>query len=96
MICESCKAKIPTMATRLKRVNEGLHALGRIYWDTVGKVLHNIDGVLAANGFEQSTDVLLRRETANSLHVAVATNKWLHVTWYRLESGRYEVTAYVN
>jgi hypothetical protein len=26
----------------------------------------------------------------------VAKVKWLHLAWYKLQSGRYEITAYVN
>lgn len=29
-------------------------------------------------------------------HVEIGEGKWLSMSWHRMESGRYEVVAYVN
>jgi hypothetical protein len=30
------------------------------------------------------------------IHEAVGHNRWLALTWYKMDSGRYEVVAYVS
>lgn len=76
-----------------KRANEVLHKMGRVYHDSVP--LADVSELLRWNGFEPLEDMLLcGRE--GSLHENVGRNRWLSLTWYKMESGRYEVVAYVS
>lgn len=96
MNCETCQAKLPTLKTRLTRVNEALHQLGMEYHDTLSYSLSAIDRTLAANNFKEIESHPIFSGQGGALHQEVGEGKWLTVSWYRFESGRYEVTAYVN
>jgi hypothetical protein len=95
MNCENCKAKMPTLHTRTLRVNSELHQLGLTYHNTLSGALHGVDRILLAHGFCQ-TDDAFGSSLDGRLHEQVGDGKWVSVAWHRLDSGRYEVVAYVN
>ena len=92
MNCETCKAKLPTLHTRLLRVNSELHQLGLSYWDYLP--VYQVDSALTNHGFA-ATD-LWQAGNDGRHHEEVGEGKWLSVSWHKMESGRYEVVAYVN
>jgi len=92
MNCETCKAKLPTLHKRLLRVNSALYSLGLELWTSVPYA--RIDAALEANGFIAPT--YGAGTTQDRTHEEVGDGKWLTLSLYRHESGRYEVTAYVN
>src|ERR1700676_2763472 len=98
MNCDTCKVKIPTLRTRLSRVNSELHQLGLTYQENMGDAFRRIDSALLCHGFADTNSAEGNAGTDTSFHVCVSsdTASWLHVTWHRMESGRYEVVAYVN
>jgi hypothetical protein len=99
MNCDTCKAKIPTLRTRLSRVNSELHQLGLTYQENMGDAFRRIDSALLRHGFADTNFTEVNADIdAASFHTCVSsdTASWLHVTWHRMESGRYEVVAYVN
>ena len=94
-ICTECKAKIVTPATRLKRVNEAFHKLGLLMHTSIPYL--RIDTVLQTNGFDIPSYKDIRCEGQYSrVHESVGEGKWLSITVYRFESGKYEIVAYVN
>jgi hypothetical protein len=96
MLCEKCKAAIPSPAARSKRVNEALHKLGLGYFSSMTEAFHAIDFALIAEGFASTVEATKESGNERSFHACVGDGKWLHITWYRMETGTYEVTAYVN
>jgi hypothetical protein len=94
-LCTECKAKIPTMQTRLKQVNDALYRLGQYLHTSVPYM--QIDNILETNGFNHPSYELIKVDGQYSRsHDMVGEDKWLSFVLYRMESGRYEVTAYVN
>ena len=93
--CSQCGQKlvaVAKMATRLRKVNSDLHAIGLVYWETMSESLAAIEYALQGQNFETPVD----RQILNyRLHVEVGDGKWLSATWHRMESGRYKVVAYV-
>jgi hypothetical protein len=98
MNCETCNAKIPTLHTRLMRVNSELWELSRDYYTTLAYPLGAIERILSKHGFaiSDSPDVAICAGVDGRRHTEVGDGKWLSLTWHRMESGRYEVVAYVN
>jgi hypothetical protein len=76
-----------------KQANRMLAALGTRFHD--GVPLDTVNDILAAAGFDELEGMLLCGREGR-LHEAVGRNRWLALTWYRMESGRYEVIAYVS
>jgi len=75
-----------------RRVNRALHAFGN-YHDFIPLDAVNIE--LADAGFDELPDMLLCG-AQGSINESVGRNRWLSLTWYKMESGRYEVVAYVS
>jgi hypothetical protein len=98
MNCATCNAKIPTLARRQNRVNEALAKLGQIYhkYNPVEK----IQDILMESGFEATSSYYSEFTgtcgASKGYSEAVGDGKWLHVSLYRMESGNYEIVAYVN
>jgi len=88
-LCTKCKAKIPSPASRQKAVNNALYYLGTYYHDALP--LADINRILTESGFQAATFSQVGR-----CHEEVGEGKWLSVTFYRMDSGRWEVVAYVN
>jgi hypothetical protein len=76
-----------------RSVNERLHQLGRTYHPSVP--LDEVSHWLRAFGFNELEPMLLCGREGR-LHEFVGNNRWLALTWYKMESGRYEVVAYVS
>jgi hypothetical protein len=93
-LCSNCQAKLPTLAARLSRANAELWQLGHTYYLTVP--FDTIDGILSRNGFRTTRDTEETVSHTNGLHAYVGESKWLHINWHKMESGRWEVVAYVN
>lgn len=93
MLCENCKATLPSLARRINSVNSELWKLGLEYHPTLGYSIDAASRILAKYDFreiDQSVSITGR------LHVEVGEGKWLSMSWYRLDSGNWEVVAYVN
>lgn len=74
------------------RVNRQLQQLA-IYHD--GLPLTQIDNILADNGFSALEEAIYcGRE--GKVHEQIGSKTWLLMTWYKMESGRYEIVAYVS
>ncbi len=95
-LCTECKTKILTLPARLKRVNEALHTVGRQYWTLLGDAMREIDTSLSFHGFADMANGTEETGTEHSTHMNVGEGKWLHISWHRMDSGRYKVVAYVN
>ena len=96
MNCETCKAKIPSLRTRLNRVNEALAGIGSIYYHSLGNAVYEIDSALEANGFAATEWDGTVYGNTRRVNEEVGDGKYVHISLYRLESGRWEVVAYVN
>jgi len=93
-LCTECKRNhVPALATRTSKVNAGLSALPT-YWNTRSEAMDAVNTVLESNGFDPAT--VEAYNPLRSLHTEVGDGKWLSVSLYRMESGRYELVAYVN
>jgi len=57
--------------------------------------LDNVNELLKIYGFDE-LDAMLLCGRHGRLHEPVGQNRWLALTWYKMESGRYEVVAYVS
>ena len=79
--------------TRRNRANNALHAISRTYH--CGLPIAEIDSILTANGFE-ATEPAIYCGAEGSSHEKIGPNSWLSFTWYKMESGRYEITTYLS
>lgn len=93
--CENCKTKIPTMVTRLHNLNCAL-ANGRQYFDTLGAGLLFVYDTLRRFGFQEPDVEYSITQPDGRLHLEIGEGKWVTASWHRMESGRFEVVAYVN
>lgn len=100
MLCYECGAKIPTLESRLRRVNAELYQLGLEYHDTLSYSLNAADRILLKHGFQETyrdtTPPVILTGLEGKQHSDVGEGKYLTLAWHRMESGRYEVVAYVN
>jgi hypothetical protein len=87
-LCTNCQSKIPSLRARKQAVNADLHKLGLIYHDYLP--FDQIDQILLSHGFNAL------EETGIKLHEEIGEGLWLSASFYRMESGRWEVVAYVN
>jgi hypothetical protein len=94
MNCETCKRAIPSPANRQRQVNELLSKLP-VYHATLGSGLNQVGLQLEQCGFEVP-NLYVSSSNQGRLHEEVGDSKWLTVDWYRMESGSYEIVAYVN
>lgn len=77
------------------RVNERLSEMTRNrYFD--GLPLTSIFGILEAEGFTPENLYGIYCGATGNVHEQVGPRTWFRMDWYRMESGRYEVTAYVS
>ena len=87
-----------TPSQRLSTDTRGVNkVLGEMNHNTYhdGVPLDRINDALRAHGFDELEPMLLCGAEGR-LHEPVGRERWLAVTWYRMESGRYEVVAYVS
>lgn len=75
-----------------KKVNAALAAMPNYHpWIPNG----TIDKILTANGFnEMEQGIYTGRD--GRIHEKVGNNTWLSMTWHKMDSGRYEIVAYVS
>jgi len=75
-------------------VNRVLDEMNRnVYHD--GVPLNRVNDALRAHGFDElEAMILCGRE--GRLNEPVGRFRYLSLTWYKMESGRYEVVAYVS
>lgn len=74
------------------RVNAVLVAMGN-YHNSIP--LDIVNAALVQAGFDELEPMILCGREGN-IHENVGRNRWLSLTWYKMESGRYEVVAYVS
>ncbi len=96
MLCDNCNAKIPTLTTRQRKVNDALHALGLVYHKHLGDALVRTYDALRANGFTEPGVGYTLPTERGCIRGEVGSGKWLTLNFFRMESGNYEVVAYVN
>lgn len=75
------------------RVNDKLYRLGITYHD--GLPINLIDAILTENGFNALSEGIYTGHDGKHSE-PVGFNSYLHLSWHRMESGRYEIVAYVN
>lgn len=76
-----------------KKVNDGLYKIGLKYWEYIP--VFEIDSLLIENGFDATEAGLYCGESGRS-EEQVGIHKYLHLTWHKMESGRFEIVAYLN
>lgn len=82
------------LAQDTRHVNAILSEMNHnVYHD--GVPLDRINDALRCTGFDELEDMLLCGREGR-VHQSVGRNRWLLLTWYKMESGRYEVIAYVS
>lgn len=82
-----------TLTTARRRVNNSLHDLGTRYHD--GIPVHEIDAILVANNFDETEPAIYCGRVGRAL-IPVGQKAWLALSWYKMESGRYEIVAYIS
>jgi hypothetical protein len=76
-----------------RHVNRHLYELGRTYHASVP--LDTVSTLLETYGFNPLEAMLLCGREGH-LHEPVGHDKWVSMTWYKMESGRYEIVAYLS
>ena len=77
-----------------RKVNSLLYELGCTYYD--GLPIARIDDALTSNGFDATEPAIYCGRDGNCSPMQVGAYTWLSLSWHKMESGRYEVTAYVS
>jgi len=80
------------LPARRRAVNEALHTISQIYWNTKSGAFEAIANALTLHGFE----VLPSMTGLDRINAPVGDGLFLTLNIYRMESGSYEVVAYVN
>jgi len=62
---------------------------------TDGVPLDRVNDALRCKGFDMLEPMILCGRQG-MIHQCVGRNRWLALSWYKMESGRYEVVAYVS
>lgn len=78
---------------RVKQANDALYQLGRTYHD--GVPLREVDVILSRADLNPLEEMILCGREGR-LHEPVGFGYWLALTWYKMESGRYEIVAYLS
>jgi len=76
-----------------KQANEALFLMGKKYWD--GTPITKIDEILYRAGFNVTEEAIYCGREGRSQEF-VGENTWISLSWYKMPSGRYEITAYVS
>ena len=77
----------------MRAVNAKLHEMGRVYHH--GLPIHIIAGWLEEEGFSPM-EAAIYCGAQGRVHEQVGPHTWLALTWYKMESGRYEIVAYLR
>ena len=75
-----------------RKANKALAALTQ-YYPTLP--MATIDGILEANGFAV-TEPAIYCGREGRVNMPVGCKTYLTMSWYRMDSGRYEVVAYLS
>lgn len=75
-----------------KQANNALHALPT-YAD--GLQLESLDAILTLHGFN-TLEPAIYCGRDGQCHEQVGERTWLTFTWHKMESGRYELVAYLS
>jgi len=75
------------------RANGKLADISRRYHDELA--LTEIDAVLTAEGFSSMESAIYCGRDGQS-HEQVGERTWLTLCWHKMESGRYEINAYLS
>ena len=81
------------LASDTRWANRILYEVGQRFHDSVP--LDIVNEVLRCKGFNELESMLLCGREGR-LHEPVGRNRWLALTWYKMESGRYEIVAYLS
>jgi hypothetical protein len=77
-----------------KKANDGLHAMcSNRFHESIP--LTEMDGILTAAGFNATEEAIYCGREGSS-HEQVGERTWLAMQWYKMESGKYEINAYVS
>ena len=82
-LCTNCQSKIPTLTTRVRKVNEALYNLGLSYHESRSRVLVSIDAILEKYNFR-----MLGWNVSDRIHSEVSEGKWISINFHQMESGR--------
>ena len=78
-----------------RRINEKLADFTRNrYFD--GLPISALCAMLEAEGFDAENLMGIYCGATGKVHEQVGPRTWFRMDWYRMESGRYEVTAYLS
>jgi len=75
------------------KVNAGLYELGRKYHDFIP--VYAIDSLLVENGFD-ATEPAIYCGRDGRIMEEIGHGKHLLLHWYKMDSGRYEITSYIS
>ena len=90
--CAKCTCK-KTEVTRRHQVNKCL-AIG-IPTYTDGLPISTINSLLMAHEFNPMEPAIYCGESGN-VHEQVGDKTWISLTWYKMESGKYEIVVYLS
>jgi hypothetical protein len=77
-----------------KQANDALYDLGLIYHD--GLPIQEINWILTRyDDFNPLEDAIYCGRDGQ-VHEQVGAKTWLTMTWHKMESGRYEIVAYLS
>lgn len=76
-----------------KAANESLYELGTRYHESIPLVW--LDSILKLNGFKETEPAIYCGRDGHSTE-QVGDRTWLALNWHRMESGRYEIVAYLS
>jgi hypothetical protein len=89
--CAECQIKLPSLAQRSRRVNEGLYRIGLEYHRVVP--FDQITTILESHGFVAP----LFQAIGTKYHEAVGEGKYITISLHQMEETKnWEVVAYVN
>lgn len=96
--CSECKDARTTKARKAKldAVNERLYNVGAIYYSTFTAATQAIELALSISGYCSVLHPVHDGRTCFRIHEEVGVKVWLTATLYRMESGNWEVVAYVS
>lgn len=84
-----------------KRVNKELYELGKVYrdyipWEGIENILEKVGTYPLQEDGERFQGFFCGRSGQAHFPLYEEKRDWLHLSWYKLESGNYEIVAYVG
>lgn len=82
-------------------VNHALETTNRTYWQGLGQACKAVSDALeqvgfSAHDFDQQTLHSTAGRNEGRIHAPVGNGAYVSFQWFRMGSGRYEITAYVS